>query len=99
MEAIGAGDAEGGVLSDLNVIADAGGVENHSAMMPDPNPTADKHGVGERDAAGPFDPFEKNAIEEREREANEFGKGHTPIAETMKGDRPEALFPDAAVGF
>ena len=60
-----AGDAEGRVLADVDVVADRFGVEDHPAVVPDPHPPAEPDGVRQGDPAGPLDPLEQEPVQQR----------------------------------
>ena len=51
-------DAEGSVMANVNVVANGVGVEDHAAVMPYPDSTAQFRRIRQGDAAGPLDKFE-----------------------------------------
>ena len=93
-------NAEGGVLADMHIVADSLGMQDHPAVMPDPHATTEDHRVRQCDAACPLDPFLKEAIKQGAGHPKQLRQTHSPVAEAMRGDGPEALLEELAiVGF
>src|SRR5206468_3527376 len=65
VQPVAAGDAHGGVLAQVAVVADGTGAEDHAAVVPKAHAPSQLRRIPQADTASPLDPLEQEAVEER----------------------------------
>src|SRR5262249_9683885 len=89
---------EGGVVPEVDIVADGTCVQDHAAVVPDPHPPADARDLRQGDATRPFDHLVQEDVDEPQRRPNDFpAEAQAPVAKAMYCNGPEPLFEPVAV--